>query len=153
MDTPPSTPAAPRKRLHQNPLVQIGTVLIVQACTLLASNYKAKVEARAKAEAVHLQAEAGYSVMVEAVRKLGEKDAEQAIAIAKLEGQVQILAQQFDHHRAEWKPVIRAHAPEPAEPSAYDALARVQRAVAPPAVKMRIPTDLEQAVQWGQKKQ
>ena len=151
MDTPPSTPAV-KKRLHQQPLVQIFTVFIVQAATLTASVYKAKVEAKAKAAETHLQAEAGYAVTKGLAAKWEERYAEQAVAIAKLQGQVQILAQQLDHHTDEWRPVRPPRTPEPAPGGAYDAVARVQRAVAPPVVKMKIPVDLEDAVQWGRGK-
>ena len=147
----------PKKKLHERPVVQLLTVLVTTLGTSAVSIYKAheaRVEAETKARVNHDQAQAGYAVTVQAMRSMEEKTTQALDRVARLEGQMQIMAKLLDHHTDEWKPVAPRHMRAPvAEPmKAYEALGQVRSTSSISMKQLKLPTDLEQAVEWGHRK-
>ena len=150
-DTPPAVAAA-KRRLVDHPVAKVLVVVLPALISGVVTSYRANLDAKAKALATHVQAEAGYMATVAAVRALEKAVTDKSDRIARLEGQVQILANHLDKHTTEYQPVRPPRRlPEPAD-SANEALGRVRKAPAAVPVPMRLPTDLEQAVEWGKGK-
>lgn len=140
-----------RRRVVDHPASKIAVIVLPALISGVVSTWKAQIEAKAKVQEAHIEAEAGYRITVEAMRKLEVRDAEKADRLARLEGQVQILANHIDHHTDAQVRPRRARAPEVPTTGASEALAVVKKAPPAPVNTMLFPVNLEQAVQWGKR--